>query len=220
MDARIDERQAELEAVAFAGDTLAPFFLQDPRTGTAGPPSRHGRPRRRGWLPPNGPSPTRGEARAALGLMTGRPGRQARPTTSSITPPVVRPAEAGPPGAGLHRPRVRRVRRPARWPCARGCAGAASRASWTTRPPRTTSASCSCSWRGSRAIAEDLDEFPGAPAHLVVALPRPADRGGRAPFYEGLARLAKATRRRSAGARARRDLPALLSVGACEMTGF
>lgn len=36
MDARTEENQAELEAIAFVGDTLAPFFLQDPRTGTAG----------------------------------------------------------------------------------------------------------------------------------------------------------------------------------------
>lgn len=35
MDVQIGERQAELEAVAFAGDVLSPFFLQDPSTGTA-----------------------------------------------------------------------------------------------------------------------------------------------------------------------------------------
>lgn len=36
MGARCAESVAELEAVAFVGETLAPFFLQDPRTGTAG----------------------------------------------------------------------------------------------------------------------------------------------------------------------------------------
>lgn len=33
----MNENEAMLEAVAFVGDTLAPFFLQDPRTGDAGP---------------------------------------------------------------------------------------------------------------------------------------------------------------------------------------
>ena len=36
MDDRMDAVKAELEAVSFVGETLAPFFLQDPRTGTAG----------------------------------------------------------------------------------------------------------------------------------------------------------------------------------------
>ena len=36
MNVRSEESGAELEAVAFVGETLAPFFLQDPRTGTAG----------------------------------------------------------------------------------------------------------------------------------------------------------------------------------------
>ena len=35
MDDRMDAVKAELEAVSFVGETLAPFFLQDPRTGTA-----------------------------------------------------------------------------------------------------------------------------------------------------------------------------------------
>lgn len=33
MDDRMDAVKAELEAVSFVGETLAPFFLQDPRTG-------------------------------------------------------------------------------------------------------------------------------------------------------------------------------------------
>ena len=37
MDARTDERQTQLEAIAFVGDTLAPFYLQDPAKGDAGP---------------------------------------------------------------------------------------------------------------------------------------------------------------------------------------
>ena len=32
MDDRMDAVKAELEAVSFVGETLAPFFLQDPRT--------------------------------------------------------------------------------------------------------------------------------------------------------------------------------------------
>ena len=35
MDDRMDAVKAELEAVSFVGETLAPFFLQDP-------PHRHG----------------------------------------------------------------------------------------------------------------------------------------------------------------------------------
>lgn len=36
MNVRSEESSVEFEAVAFVGETLAPFFLQDPRTGTAG----------------------------------------------------------------------------------------------------------------------------------------------------------------------------------------
>lgn len=36
-DADAGDQQAQLEQVAFIGDVLAPFFLQDPLTGTAGP---------------------------------------------------------------------------------------------------------------------------------------------------------------------------------------
>ena len=32
-----DNQQAQLEQVAFIGDVFAPFFLQDPLTGCAGP---------------------------------------------------------------------------------------------------------------------------------------------------------------------------------------
>lgn len=36
VEPEFDERAAMLEGVAFVGETLAPFFLQDPRTGDAG----------------------------------------------------------------------------------------------------------------------------------------------------------------------------------------
>ena len=36
MDARTENQQAELEAVVFVGETLAPFFLDDPVKGDAG----------------------------------------------------------------------------------------------------------------------------------------------------------------------------------------
>ena len=37
MDTRTENQQAELEAVVFVGETLAPFFLNDPAKGDAGP---------------------------------------------------------------------------------------------------------------------------------------------------------------------------------------
>ena len=70
MDARTDERRAELEAVAFAGDTLAPFFLQDPRTGTAGPAFAAMAALDAEAAAAEWPFADEGEARAALGLMT------------------------------------------------------------------------------------------------------------------------------------------------------
>ena len=70
MDARTDERRAELEAVAFAGDTLAPFFPQDPRTGTAGPAFAAMAALDAEAAAAEWPFADEGEARAALGLMT------------------------------------------------------------------------------------------------------------------------------------------------------
>lgn len=40
MEQRTESRDAALEGIAFVGEALAPFFLQDPRTGDAGPAFR------------------------------------------------------------------------------------------------------------------------------------------------------------------------------------
>ena len=198
MDARIDERQAELEAVAFAGDTLAPFFLQDPRTGTAGPAFAAMAALDAGAAAAEWPFADEGEARAALGLMTGglAGGCEADDLVWEYRRLFVGPApKPAPPWGSVYTDRECVVFGASTlalraWMRGRGIARLAD----DKTPEDHIGLMLSLMAYLARSQPEDLDEF--LQAHLLTwsshFLEQLAEAAAH-PFYEGLARLAKAT---------------------------
>ena len=86
MDDRMDAVKAELEAVSFVGETLAPFFLQDPRTGTAGAAFQAVAQLRAQEAADAWPFADGAEARHALSLMVNGLADGVRRTTDERTP--------------------------------------------------------------------------------------------------------------------------------------
>ncbi|MBC5583695.1 Tat proofreading chaperone DmsD [Eggerthella sp. NSJ-70] len=198
MDARIDERQAELEAVAFAGDTLAPFFLQDPRTGTAGPAFAAMAALDAGAAAAEWPFAEEGEARAALGLMTGglAGGAEADDLVWEYRRLFVGPApKPAPPWGSVYTDRECVVFGASTlalraWMRGRGIARLAD----DKTPEDHIGLMLSLMAYLARNQPDDLDEF--LQAHLLTWSSHFLDQLAEAaahPFYEGLARLAKAT---------------------------
>ena len=198
MDARIDERQAELEAVAFAGDTLAPFFLQDPRTGTAGPAFAAMAALDAGAAAAEWPFADEGEARAALGLMTGglAGGCEADDLVWEYRRLFVGPApKPAPPWGSVYTDRECVVFGASTlalraWMRGRGIARLAD----DKTPEDHIGLMLSLMAYLARNQPDDLDEF--LQAHLLTWSSHFLDQlieAAAHPFYEGLARLAKAT---------------------------
>ena len=198
MDARIDERQAELEAVAVAGDTLAPFFLQDPRTGTAGPAFAAMAALDAGAAAAEWPFAEEGEARAALGLMTGglAGGCEADDLVWEYRRLFVGPApKPAPPWGSVYTDRECVVFGASTlalraWMRGRGIARLAD----DKTPEDHIGLMLSLMAYLARNQPEDLDEFLQEhlltwSSHFLEQLIEAAAH----PFYEGLARLAKAT---------------------------
>ena len=113
MDDRMDAVKAELEAVSFVGETLAPFFLQDPRTGTAGAAFQAVAQLRAQEAADAWPFADGAEARHALSLMVNglADGIDADDLVWEYRRLFVGPAPKPAPPWGVHRPRMRGVRR-------------------------------------------------------------------------------------------------------------
>ena len=149
-----DENRAVLDAVAFAGDALAPFFLQDPLTGDAGASFEAMAALDPAAAAAEWPFAEEGEAREALGLMVaglaGGAGDEglAWEYRRLFVGPAPKPA---PPWGSVYTDRECVVFGASTlelraWMRGRGVARLGA-----GRSPRTTSASCWPSWRGSRA---------------------------------------------------------------------
>ena len=125
MDDRMDAVKAELEAVSFVGETLAPFFLQDPRTGTAGAAFQAVAQLRAQEAADAWPFADGAEARHALSLMVNGLADASTPTTSCGSTAVCSsvPLRSRPrPGARCTPTANAWCSARARWSCARGCA--------------------------------------------------------------------------------------------------
>lgn len=198
MDARTDERRAELEAVAFAGDTLAPFFLQDPRTGTAGPAFAAMAAIDADQAAAEWPFADEGEARAALGLMTGglAGGAEADGLVWEYRRLFVGPApKPAPPWGSVYTDRECVVFGASTlalraWMRGRGIARLADD---RTPEDHIGLMLVLMAWI-ARNQPEDLDEF--LQAHLLTWSSHFLDQlieAAAHPFYKGLARLTKAS---------------------------
>lgn len=125
MDDRMDAVKAELEAVSFVGETLAPFFLQDPRTGTAGAAFQAVAQLRAQEAADAWPFADGAEARHALSLMVNglADGIDADDLVWEYRRLFVGPApKPAPPGARCTPTANAWCSARARWSCARGCA--------------------------------------------------------------------------------------------------
>lgn len=125
MDDRMDAVKAELEAVSFVGETLAPFFLQDPRTGTAGAAFQAVAQLRAQEAADAWPFADGAEARHALSLMVNglADGIDADDLVWEYRRLFVGPApEPARPGARCTPTANAWCSARARWSCARGCA--------------------------------------------------------------------------------------------------
>ena len=125
MDDRMDAVKAELEAVSFVGETLAPFFLQDPRTGTAGAAFQAVAQLRAQEAADAWPFADGAEARHALSLMVNglADGIDADDLVWEYRRLFVGPAPKPPrPGARCTPTANAWCSARARWSCARGCA--------------------------------------------------------------------------------------------------
>ena len=125
MDDRMDAVKAGTRAVSFVGETLAPFFLQDPRTGTAGAAFQAVAQLRAQEAADAWPFADGAEAASRFELDGERFGRRHRRDDlvweyrRLFVGPAPKPA---PPWGSVYTDRECVVFGEARWSCARGCA--------------------------------------------------------------------------------------------------
>ena len=198
MDARTDERQAQLEAIAFVGDTLAPFFLQDPAKGDAGPAFEAMVALDAEAAAAEWPFADEGEARAALGLMAGglAAGAEADDLVWEYRRLFVGPApKPAPPWGSVYTDRECVVFGAStlelrRWMRGRGIARLAD----DRTPEDHIGLMLALMAHLARNRPDDLDAF--LREHLLTWSSHFLDELAEAaahPFYEGLARLTKAS---------------------------
>ena len=173
MDDRMDAVKAELEAVSFVGETLAPFFLQDPRTGTAGAAFQAVAQLRAQEAADAWPFADGAEARHALSLMVNglADGIDADDLVWEYRRLFVGPApKPAPPWGSVYTDRE----------CVVFGEGTLELRAWMRAHGvrRTTDAHVLPCAQPARRPGRIL---ANPSAYLVVALPRPAGRGGGSP---------------------------------------
>ena len=186
------------EAIAFVGETLGPFYLQDPVKGDAGPAFAAMAAIDADQAAAEWPFADEGEARAALGLMTGglAGGAEADDLVWEYRRLFVGPApKPAPPWGSVYTDRECVVFGASTlalraWMRGRGIARLADD---KTPEDHIGLMLALMAWI-ARNQPEDLDEFLQAhlltwSSHFLDQLIEAADQ----PFYEGLARLTKAS---------------------------
>ena len=159
MDENMQDGRDMLEGIAFVGETLGPFYLQDPVKGDAGPAFAAMAAIDVAQAAVEWPFVDEAEARCDLDLMRSglAEGIDADGLVWEYRRLFIGPApKPAPPWGSVYTDRDASCSVRPRWSCARGCALTASRVRRTTRRPRIMWASCWCSWPGSRATSRRI----------------------------------------------------------------